>query len=217
MTQYDQYGRPIRNPQGYGQSSHPNQDHVGPSGLSARLDMPNMGQLGGQGQVPWVRFPFYPTSPYYSTNPNVGTQTRFYGATLLGSDTDYAVGTEAIRTVQFDIPCRLIAINAACCDPTTNIAGGTPVPAGNLDCFLFRIEYTTGDRLMTAARLGSTVCGEMSNPGEIGGTGYTIDQGASLILGITPLANLAGLAANVRIDISLTCLEIRGQRNFVAG
>ena len=83
--------------------------------------------------------------------------------------------------------------------------------------FLFRIEYTTGDRLMTGARLGSTVCGEMSNPGEIGGTGYTIDQGGSLILGITPLANLAGLAANVRIDISLTCLEIRGQRNFVAG
>ena len=90
----------------YGQPTHPNHDHVGPSGLSAKIEMPNMGQLGGQNQVPWVRFPFYPTSPYYSTNPNVGTQTRFYGATLLGSDTDYAVGTEAIRTgpIRYSLP-----------------------------------------------------------------------------------------------------------------
>jgi len=80
-----------------------------------------------------------------------------------------------------------------------------------LDSFLFRIEYTTGDRLMTGARMASTVVGSMENPGEIGGTGYTIDQGASLILGITPLM------ANLRIDITLICLEIRGSTNFSKG
>jgi|7_EtaG_2_1085326.scaffolds.fasta_scaffold00158_33 hypothetical protein len=216
---YDQYGRPIPPQHGYG--SHPNNSPVGPSGLSAKLDMPNMGQLGGQTQVPWVRFPFYPTSPFYSTNPNVGTQVRFYGATLLGTDNDFTVGVEAIRTVQFDIPCRLIAIQGQCVDQTTQVAAATPTPAGGLDTFLFRIEYTTGDRLMTAARLASTCLGDgLGNPGELGSTGYTIDQGGSLILGITPLASLGGLGAggaNVRIDITLVCLEIRGQRNFVAG
>jgi hypothetical protein len=80
-----------------------------------------------------------------------------------------------------------------------------------LNSFLFRVEYTTGDRLMTAARLASTVVGTQENPGEIGGTGYTIDQGASLVLGITPLANAP---ANFRIDITLVCLEVRGQSNF---
>ena len=65
---------------------------------------------------------------------------------------------------------------------------------------------------MTAARLASTVVGSMENPGEIGGTGYTIDAGASLVLGITPIPLLTG--ATFRIDITLVCLEIRGQTNI---
>jgi len=183
-----------------------------PNNTQARLDMPTMGELGGRGEVPWVRFPFYPTSPFTSTNPNVGTQTRFYGATLLNTDPDYTVGAESIRIVQFDIPCRLIAINASATDPTTPTTSASPAQ-NMLNSFLFRIEYTTGDRLMTAARLASTVVGTMENPGEIGGSGYTIDQGASLVLGITPLANAP---ANFRIDISLVCLEVRGQSNFIS-
>jgi len=67
---------------------------------------------------------------------------------------------------------------------------------------------------MTSARLASTVVGSMENPGEIGGSGYTIDQGASVVLGMTPLANAP---ANFRIDITLVCLEIRGNRNFIGG
>ena len=42
---------------------------------------------------------------------------------------------------------------------------------------------------MTAARLASNTLGTAENPAEIGSGGYTIDQGASLVLGITPLAN----------------------------
>ena len=76
------------------------------------------------------------------------------------------------------------------------------------DTYLYRAEYTTGDKLHTSSRLGSTVVGSDENPGEIGGTGYTIDAGASFIIGITPLI------ANLRIDITLVCLEMRGPRNF---
>ena len=175
------------------------------------MRMPSIGEMGGKepGQPSWVRFPFFPTSPYYSTNPTVGTQTRYYGATLLNSATDYVVNSEAIRTVQFDIPVRLIAINA----------GGVYYDAGNNiqslpegyslnDLFLFRLEYTTGDKLHTGARIASSCVGDAQNPGEIGGVGFTIDQGASVVLGITPLIE------NLRIDITLHCLEVRGQRNF---
>lgn len=196
--QYDQYGRPLGG-----------QFHA-PDNTQAKIHMPNVGQLGGKGEVPFVRFPYYPTSPFYSTNPNVGTQTRFYGATLLNGDPDYQANTEAIRIIQFDIPVRLIAINAAAVDPNTVSTNANPT-RNLLNSFLFRIEYTTGDRLMTAARLASTVVGTQENPGEIGGTGYTIDQGASLVLGITPLTNAP---PNFRIDITLVCLEIRGQTNF---
>jgi hypothetical protein len=196
--QYDQYGRPMAG------SFH------APDNTQAKIHMPNIGELGGKGEVPFVRFPYYPTSPFYSTNPNVGTQTRFYGATLLNTDPDYTAGAESIRIVQFDIPVRLIAINAAATDPTTVVTSAAPAQ-NMLNSFLFRVEYTTGDRLMTAARLASTVVGTQENPGEIGGTGYTIDQGASLVLGITPLANAP---ANFRIDITLVCLEVRGQSNF---
>lgn len=179
-----------------------------PQNTSARLQMPTMADLGGRNSTPWVRFPFYPTSPYTSTDPNVGTQVRYYGASLTSGDSDIATNSESIRTVQFDIPCRLVAINAACVDTSTE----QTTYENLLNCFLFRMEYTTGDKLHTAARLASTVVGSMENPGEIGGVGYTIDQGASVILGITPLGNLP---TNYRIDITLVCLEIRGNRNFV--
>jgi hypothetical protein len=221
MAKFDQYGRPI--PQGYGydnsmqgqtgpQGPYQGGQFAAPNNVQAKLSMPSIQDLGGQGAVPWIRFPYYPTAPFYSTDPRVGTQTRFYGATLTYTDADFAVNTEAIRSVQFDIPCRLIAINASSVvydganQVTGYVAGIDP-----RDQFLFRVEYTTGDRLHTAARLGSTVVGSFENPGEIGGVGYTIDQGASLILGITPLV------ANIRIDITLVCLEIRGASNFVRG
>jgi hypothetical protein len=74
--------------------------------------------------------------------------------------------------------------------------------------YLFRAEYTTGDKLHTTARLASTVVGTSRNPGEIGGHGYNIDQGATLLLGITPLISY------LKIDITFVCLEMRAPRNF---
>jgi hypothetical protein len=74
--------------------------------------------------------------------------------------------------------------------------------------YLFRVEYTTGDKLHTTPRLASTVIGTGNEPGEIGGHGYNIDQGASLQIGITPLVD------DIRIDVSIVCLEMRAPQNF---
>lgn len=177
----------------------------GPGGPTAVISMPTAAQMGGEQPLPFVRFPFYPTAPYYSTNPNVGYQVRFYSTGLLRTDADYATNSEAIRSVQFDIPCRLIAINGAAIDATQVIAYDSTTM--NLQ-YLFRAEYTTGDKLTVTARLASNVVGTMENPGEIGSHGYNIDQGGTMLIGLTPLV------ANLRIDITLVCLEMRPPRNF---
>lgn len=222
---YDQYGRPIP-PQQYGgapmnQNGHQDYGYAEDWGnanqgpppqqtRSAVITMPTAAQMGGAGPVQFVRFPYYPTAPFYSTNPNVGYQTRFYSTGVLYTDADYQVGSEIIRTVQFDIPCRMIAINGSALYYFGNpvAVAGLPLGVKPNDTYLFRAEYTTGDKLHIASRLGSTVVGSDENPGEIGGTGYTIDAGASFVIGITPLI------PNLRIDITLVCLEMRGPRNF---
>ena len=153
-----------------------------------------------------VRMPFFPTAPYYSTRGNVGYQTRFYGATLRSTESDYVVGSEALRIVQFDMPCTVIAINGSA--HNTVAPNAFPLGVTPLDTFLFRVEYSTGDKLMTAARLASTCIGNQQNPGEIGGVGYIIQPGASVVLGITPLY------AGLRIDVTLVCQEARGPSNY---
>ena len=176
----------------------------------ALLAMPSAGQLGGPGPVPFVRYPCYPTSPFYSTNPNVGYQTRFYSCGVLFTDPDYRVGAGLPRPVQFDIPVRIVGFNASAVyyfgNPMTIAA--LPLGVKPNDTYLLRAEYTTGDKLHISSRLGSTVTGSCENPGEIGGTGYSIDAGASFMIEITPLM------PNLRIDVTLVCLEMRGPRNF---
>jgi len=176
---------------------------------SANIAMPSSAQMGGEGEQPFVRFPFFPTAPWYSTNPSVGYQVRYYGATLLSTDADYTVNSESTRFVQFDIPCRLVAINGSAVNTAAlGVAVGALSTINMNLSYLFRMEYSTGDKLHTAARLAETVVGTMENPGEIGGHGFNIDQGASVQLGLTPLI------ADLRIDITLVCLEMRGPRNF---
>jgi hypothetical protein len=177
---------------------------------SANVAMPSSAQLGGNpdaGVPSFIRFPFYPTSPWYSTNPNVGYQVRYYSTGVLSSDLDFAVGSELMRTIQFDLPCRVIGFNGASVDLTTPSTG--PINESNMNLmYLMRVEYTMGDKLHTSARLGSTVVGTAQRPGEIGGHGYNIDQGASLQVFITPLV------ADIRIDITAICLEMRAPRNY---
>lgn len=183
----------------------PHEPYVHENYRSAVVNMPSSAQLGGDPALPFIRFPFFPTAPWYSTNPNVGYQTRFYSTGILSTDSDYLIGSETIRPVQFDIPCRLVAINGA----SFNAEDPTIVTENNMNLlYLLRCEYTTGDKLHTFPRLASTVAGTMRNPGELGGHGYNIDQGATLLVGITPLV------ADLRIDITFVCLEMRGPRNF---
>lgn len=174
---------------------------------SAVISMPSSAQLGGEGPLPFTRVPFYPTAPWYSTNPNVGYQVRFYSTGITANDADYLPGTESIRPVQFDLPSRLIAINGAATEFPVPLVNGLTEINMNLN-YLLRVEYTNGDKLHTFPRLASEVVGTARNPGEIGGHGYNIDQGATLQVGITPLV------AGLRIDITFVCLEMRAPRNF---
>jgi hypothetical protein len=194
-------------PAGYGEMGGAPGD---PSYRQALLQMPAIGQMGGNGPVPFVRYPFYPTAPYYSTNEFVGTQTRFYSCGMVYTEADYRVGAEAPRPVQFDIPCRIIGFTGSALYyfGTPAVVSSLPLGVDARDTFRFRVEYTTGDKLHINARLGSTVVGTMQNPGEIGGVGYTVDQGASLGVYLTPML------ANLLIDITIIALEMRGPRNF---
>lgn len=227
---FDQFGRPVTAQQAldqYGRPLFPLFDRSGrplpidqygrvattATEQTVKLAMPTVGQMGGMdSSAPaWVRFPFFPTAPYYSTNKDVTTQIRFYSCGILNSDNDVAINSETIRTVSFDIPVRVIAINGSAVN--TAAAGALPVGTDARDLFLFRVEYGTGDKLHTAPRLGSTVLGTMQNPGELGGVGYTVDQGGVLTVGITPINPIP---ATFRIDITFHCLEIRASSNFVS-
>lgn len=182
---------------------------------SPLMIQPGLAALGGGqgGQMPaWVRFPFFPTAPYYSTNPNVGTQVRYYSAGINSTESDVTVNSESIRNITFDIPARVIAINGSCVNTAAN--GALPIGVDPRDCFLFRMEYSTGERLHITERLGSTVLGRADNPGELGSSGFTVDAGARVTLGITPINPIP---TNFRIDITLHCLEIRGSANFIGG
>lgn len=176
---------------------------------------PGLAALGGapnQPLPPWVRMPFFPTAPFYSTNPNVGTTIRFYSVTVLSTDSDVTVGAESLRNAKFDIPCRIIAINGSCVNTAAN--GALPVGVDPRDCFLFRAAYSTGERLHVSPTLGSTVLGTADRPGELGSTGFSIDAGGTLECGITPINPIP---TNFRIDIVFHVLEIRGSANLIGG
>lgn len=183
------------------------QEQIAPSQpQQAYTQMPYAQDMGGtKPDVPkFVRAPFYPTAPFYSTNETVGYQTRFYSTGI----TNGTANTEVINRIQFDLPCRLIAINASVQTTDGNIARIINNP---LDLFLISLSYTTGDQILVGTRLASTICGSGSEPAEMGGTGYAINTGASVSIGMTPLF------ANLRIDVVLVCLEMRGSTNYSVG
>jgi hypothetical protein len=172
----------------------------------AKVRMPSAGQMGGTdpNYPAWIQRPMFPTAPFVSTNPGVGRQIRYYRAQLLRTDADYNVGTESLRNIQFDLPCRVIAINAAAIDDATPAL----LADNGLNTFSGRVEYTTGDKLHVASGLASTIFGTAQRPGQIGDFGYNIDQGASVVVGITPHFT------NLRIDVVFHCLEMRGNTNY---
>lgn len=185
--------------QGYFMPPGPNQQS---RALIAQPDFPDLaGTMQGTNGEKWYRTPFFPTAPFVPFNPNVGMIVRHYSTGILNQ----TAGTEVVNNVLFDIPVRLIAINGAA---FTTDAAALPVGRNSLDTFLFRLAYTTGERLDISERLGSTVCGTAERPGELGYAGWSMNAGSSVQVGITPLM------ANLRVDVVLVCLEMRGASNF---
>lgn len=196
------YGGPSIPGAGWG-----NNGPVPPNPHPALPVMPDMPDMGGQqqGRPAWISRPFYPTAPLFSTNPYVGHQVRYYSTELLSTESDYAVGSESIRTVPFDIPCRLVAINGA----AFPVQAGNAFPSGigPRDCWLVRLEYSQGDKLHVTQRLASTYVGTAQRPGEIGAQGWTIYGAGTVTIGITPLI------ASLTIHVVLVCLETRARTN----
>jgi hypothetical protein len=175
---------------------------------SAVINMPTSADLLGQQKPRAYRAPFYPTAPFYSTDPNVGYQTRYYTTYLSPSEPDYAVGGTSTRRIPFDIPVRLIAINGAAVktDDPQYLSGLNP-----LDMFMLNFQYTNGDKLSTNPALASTLVGTSQRPGELGGVGWTINGGATLLTEIIPLI------PSLYISINFVCLEMRGPTNYTGG
>jgi hypothetical protein len=169
-----------------------------PSG-GAKMMMYRTDDLG----PPWLRIPIFPTAPFVPNREDVARQVRYYSGGLNSSDSDYTVGSEASRTVQFDLPVKIVAVNAS-----SFVAGGFPAGHGPRDVFQLKYIYNQGDQLSTTARIASTVAGTSEAPGEIGAEGWTVQAGGALILGITPL--MAGL----RIDVTFHAIEMRGATNI---
>ena len=158
---------------------------------------------------PWLRVPIFPTAPFVPNRKDVARQVRFYSTGIVSTEADYAIGSEATRSVQFDLPCKLVAITGS----AFNTAAGNALPAGvgPRDCWQIMIQYNQGDNLTTASRIASTVIGESGAPGEIGAEGWTIQGGGALIIGVTPLL------ASLQIDITFHCIEMRGPTNVRRG
>lgn len=185
-----------------------------PEERQALLQMPSAAQMGGAQPYPFVRMPFFPTAPWMSTNPNVGYQTRYYSTQLASSSGDYSVGSAAIRPVQFDIPVRVVAINAVArptlwtTPPVINTVDFLPSEITSGLLFSIQVLSPSGDKLHVNSVLASTVVGLGREPGEIGGHGYNVDNGGSLSVNLTPWME------DLTIDVVFVCCELRAPRNF---
>lgn len=152
--------------------------------------------------------PFWPTAPRYYRGS--GKITRDYSTGVLPTDQDYVVGSEMARTIRFDIPCTVTCYLGGAFP--TQLGNAFPVGIGPLDCWMFRAEYSSGEKWQISSRLANNIVGTGQRPGEVGGDGNDIDMGGSLQVYITPLL------PNLKIDLTVKCLEQRGKRNFtIAG
>ena len=208
----------MSNPYGYPpQGQHPQSGYGQPSqgqggfnpARGALIQTPTISDMVDPNNPRWIARPVFPTAPLVPLNNNVGTQIRFYGASFSYQDSDYTVGSEMTRNVQFDIPCRVVAINGGgqYYDDSNNIQS---LPTGYMfnDLYGIQILYVTGDKLHTGVRTASTTIGSGENPGEIGSTGVAVNSNSTISIIIIPKI------ANLKVDISFHCLEIRGRSNF---
>lgn len=171
----------------------------------ASLNPPGRAQLGGRGPQlpPFMRTNIWPPQLLLSTNSQVAHATRTYTTGILNQ----AQNVQSQVVIQFDIPCIVFGMSAACINtaaPAFGVLGGA-----NLDTFTANLEHTNGDRLVTQPVLGSCIFGTAAEPSLVGGNGWVFDRGSSLIVQVTPLVN-----ATQRIDFAFFAIEERGPRNL---
>lgn len=192
-------------PPGPGASAAP----IMPQMADLRADARDLSQRDGSFVTPEkdgiYQSPAFPTSLVKYVG--AGKQTRRYSTGLLPTDGDYAVGSEAIRIIRFEMPSTIFCENGAAFP--TQVGNAFPVGVGPLDCFLYSSRTSNQQLLDVDPRIASTVLGSGQRPGQIGDHGWQMDAGQALVIGLTPLL------PNLRIDISIYVLEQRGKRNFV--
>ena len=121
----------------------------------ASLNPPGRAQLGGRGPQlpPFMRTNIWPPQLLLSTNSQVAHATRTYTTGILNQ----AQNVQSQVVIQFDIPCIVFGMSAACINtaaPAFGVLGGA-----NLDTFTANLEHTNGDRLVTQPVLGSCIFG----------------------------------------------------------
>lgn len=186
-------------------SNYPMWPNVNMPGVSASLQPPDS-QLAVDPTVRWMRLPLSEPAPWipYNDQNTIGTFTRIYAVNVT-SPTDVAAGTEAIKTIQVDIPgavCELMG------SARTTDGSDFPVGASPRDMFLVRFDHSQGDKLTTQAAIGTAVVGTAERPKKVIGNGWKFGRGSTILLGITPLVT------NLRVDITITYVEFRAGANF---
>lgn len=175
-----------------------------PGASGALLQMPDSPQ--GLRQYPAVEW--HPTeldhaTPWipYARDNSIGLFTRQYTITFSNG----AAGTEQIVPLNPGIPLCITDVSGSVRDTT---GGALPLGMNPLDNFAIRIQATTGDQYVVGSGLGGSVVGTAQFPRKLPGMGWKIARGATIQAFITPFL------ANLRVDITFMCVEIRAGGNF---
>jgi len=154
--------------------------------------------------VSWVREQVYYPTPTLPKSRYIGEQFRRYVTNFNAM----VLNVETVLQVNFDRPSYCLALSGAAYD---NTGAALPVGLDSLDTFRVRFEHATGDRLDTAAGLGSALVGPGRDPAFISGPAWFFDNGSVCRIGVTPLRN------NLDVDIVMWAIETPGPTNLTGG
>jgi hypothetical protein len=171
-----------------------------PDGSHASLNPPSNARRAAEG-VPFQREQVYFPSLWIPQGANIGTQLRRRPITIINQ----AAAVDVIQAIQFDIPTTVFCLTAGVIDTT---GANLPVGLNPLDSFTCQFQHTNGDLYDTQPMLGGASLGTAERPALLGGPGWMQDRGTSVLLTVQPLR------ANLRIDICLWSIEMRGPANY---
>jgi len=154
--------------------------------------------------VKWKKDQVYYPEPIMPISPYIGKQFRRYVTNFNA----LVVNVETVLQVNFDRPSYCYALSGA---GVENTGAALPVGMASLDTFRVRFEHATGDRLDTAASLGSSLLGTGDAPALLGGPAWFFNNGSVCRIGVTILV------ANIDVDIVMWCIETPGPTNLTGG